>query len=915
MNNILLYGIIIALTTLSLGLGVWLFYLKFVVRPTREKYAFSALFALTSLVALAFTTAFYQTPWTAIMGLVAHYSGIPAPEFDQPTWSEKVLIFLFVSWMAWLIQRTFSQWNGAISENQAGQQKRQEDVLFIAEGIKMLLGKYEEKELQIKIKQDYSLKISALEVPGDSLAWRIQAIELLTLRWHGYYRFETENDENWHGKVDCWIGQNIKQNKIVAAFCCREDPSEEEVKDFTDYVYSLGNELNTCELLVIAQHGEDEKIYVFENDIRVQQYSEAWLLDGLVDFQDYFLDLKKRVEFDCLPDSDLKLPDIYVPSTIRDESNQAIEADLETYLSNWLNEPGQRQLALLGEYGQGKSTGTLMFSHHLVQRDKGKPPRIPILLELRGKSPKTLQPLELLSVWASNYRIDPKAMMKLQQAGRLLLIFEGFDEMAEVSDSEARFSHFRSLWRFCYPKAKILITGRPNFFLDDHELKALLGISQTTATGAYVQALHLQPFSIPQITDSLRHASAPNRQEICHLAQHDTKFYDIVARPSLLYIVGQLWDKELRARQQDVNSAIVIGLFIQNSYKRQTEKTRDGRQFMVLNEAERSYFMDGIAAFMAKEKLPNQITFDDFNQIVEQLYTVIPDEVSLLGNVINTHTNKPLKQRLKDNDDPLEAVKTDVRTCGILVKDLTRANALKFPHKSFLEYLFADYCVKRLVDKNNASAAAIWRVSQAKPTDLLYMLESLEFSGELLQHTAQIKSITSEKEKLSKVIFKLLVNTKHFNGEFYQKTRIIGRLSQCFVNNLMRHLETKNIALNIFSFFIILCLSVIGSYFGFFNHFIEINLSWIKSIYKSPSAFTYVLIFVFCWFSILFNLALQGQKDNNISLWFIFAVIFRVSHKNMIAVYGKNVAKQLPELAKEFGAEYVLEKYNYYKDN
>jgi hypothetical protein len=915
MNNILLYGIIIALTALCFGLGIWLFYLKFIVRPTREKYAFSALFALTSLVALAFTTAFYQTPWTAIMGLVAHYSGLPAPEINQPTWSEQVLIFLLVSWMAWLIQRTFSQWNGAISENQAGQQKRQEDVVFIAEGIKMLLGKYEEKELQIQIKQDYRNKISALEVPGDSLAWRIQAIELLSLRWHGYYRFETEDDENWHGKVDCWIGQNIKQKKVVAVFCCREEPSEKKIKNFIDYVCSLGNELSTCELLVIVQQGEDEKTYDFDNNIRVHQYSEAWLLDDLVNFEDYFLDLKKRVEFDCLPDSDLKLPDIYVPSTIRDESDQSIEADLETYLSNWLNEAGQRQLALLGEYGQGKSTGTLMFSHHIVQLHMGKPPRTPILLELRGKSPKTLQPLELLSVWASNYRIDPKAMMKLLQAGRLLLIFEGFDEMAEVSDSEARFSHFRSLWRFCYPKAKILITGRPNFFLDDHELKALLGISQTTATGAYVQALHLQPFSIPQITDSLRHTSEPNRQEICQLAQQDTKFYDIVARPSLLYIVGLLWDKELRARQQDVNSAIVIGLFIQHSYKRQTEKTRDGRDFMVLNEAERSYFMDGIAAFMAREKLPNQITLDKFNQIVEQLYSVIPDEVSLLGNVINAQTSKPLKQRLNDNDDPLETVKTDVRTCGILVKDLTRANALKFPHKSFFEYLFADYCVKRLVDKNNASAAAIWKVTKAKPTDLLYMLESLEFSGELLQQTAQIKSIIYEKEQLSKVLFKLLVNTNFFNGSFYQETRIIARLTRCFENNLMRRLETKNIALNIFSIFLFICVVYFIKHSMFFDQLNTFIISWINGIIQDYSILNYILIIAFCWFFILFNLTLQSRKDNRIPLWFILAVISRVSQKNMIAAYGKYVASQLPELAKEFGAQYILEKYHYNKDD
>lgn len=910
MNAIILYGLIIILSLITIGLGGWLIYIKFFVRYTREKYAFAALFALMSLVTLAFTTAFYQTPWTAIMGLIAHYSGLPAPQFNQPTWSEQVLIFFFVSWIAWLIQRTFSQWNGAISENQAKQEKRQEEVLFISEGVRMLLGKYEEKDLQIHNKTDYSKQTSALEVPSDSLAWRIQAIELLTLRWHGYYRFETENDENWHEKARCWLGINIKQNKTVAVYCLRQEPNDVEIKAFIDYVRSLGNELTQCELLIITQQGEAEKNYALENNITIQQYTEAWLLDDLVDFEDYFLDLKKRVEFDCLPDSELKLSDTYVPSALKGEDNQTIDEDLETYLSHWLNEAGQRQLALLGEYGQGKSTGTLMFSHHLVQQYNGKPPRIPILLELRGKSPKTLQPLELLSVWASNYRIDPKALMKLQQAGHLLLIFEGFDEMAEVSDGDARFNHFHSLWRFCYPKAKILITGRPNFFLDDRELKALLGVDQSTASGAYVQALHLQPFSPAKIEASLRNTSAQNRQEISQLAAQDSKFYDIVARPSLLYIVGQLWDKELRERRQDVNSALVIGLFIQHSYKRQTEKIRDGRQFMVLNEVERSYFMDGIAAYMAKEKLPNQITFPQFNQIVEQLYAVIPEEVSLQSNALSANSSKPLKLRLQDNDDPLEAVKTDVRTCGILVKDLTRTNALKFPHKSFFEYLFANYCVQRLIDRNNESAAAIWKVTEASPTDLLNMLESLEFTGELLQYTEQIQMVFSDKQKLQSIIFKKLIRKRGL----YQKIRIIGRLTKCFTDNLIQPIKTGNIKLKVLFFLgFIIFISLANHYNIDRNLNLEIDL-FLKEIYKQNILHITFYIFIL-WLYFAVYIAFSSRTDNRISLWFLLSVISRVSHKEMSNIYGKNIARILPELSKEFNAEYLLGKYNYYADD
>lgn len=611
MSDITLYVMITVLFFISFGLLGWVIYLKYKAKYTREKYAFAALFASVSLAALGISSVLYQTPWIAIRKVVEYLTGISVvPEASKPAWSEQVLILLFIGYIVWSIQRTFANWKDEISVNQYEQQKRHDGVLFLSEGWYELLRKRRGEQLDIYAPIDYSKHGCALDVPKDSLAWRIQAIELLTLRWHRYYQFLIEGDEDWHAKGNCWIGKNVKENKTTAVLCCRENPNSEQRQRFANYVGSLGIDLAQCELIIITQEGDSEQTHLLASDVAVKQYSEAWFLKNLVDFGDYFLDLKKRVEADCLPDSNLVISDIYVPSQIKDEDNKKIEDNLEDYLNQWLSESGQRQLALLGEYGQGKSTGSLVFSYHLMQRFNGEPPRIPILLELRGKSPKTLQPLELLSLWAKDYRIDPKALMKLLQAGRLLLIFEGFDEMAEVSNAEARFGHFRSLWRFCYPKAKILITGRPNFFLDDQELKALLGVDVSTATGAYVQALHLQPFDQSQIADSLRSTPDQHRQEIIQLSKDNNKFNDVVSRPSLLYIVNQLWDRsELNAFKQEINSALVIGLFIQHSYKRQTEKSGEGNEFMVLSEAEREYFMNGIAAYIGNKKAtkPNYV--------------------------------------------------------------------------------------------------------------------------------------------------------------------------------------------------------------------------------------------------------------------------------------------------------------------
>jgi hypothetical protein len=884
MASIFLYVLITVLSFISLGLLGWVYYLKYKAKYTREKYAFAALFAFIFLAGLGISSILYQTPWIAILKVVEHLTGISLVlETSKPVWSEQVLIFLFIGYIIWNIQRTFTNWNNKISVNHNNQKKRHDRVFFVQEGLNGLLRKHSEEQLKIYEPIDHSKHGCALEVPNDNLAWRIQAIELLTLHWHNYYQFLIENDEGWHARENCWIGKNVKEDKTTAVLCCRENPNSKQRQGFANYVNSLGINLIQCELIIITQDGDSERTHPLADDVLIHQYSEAWFLNNLVDFRDYFLDLKRRVKVDHLPDSDLVISDIYVPSKIKDDDNKKINKNLEDYLKQWLAEPGQRQLALLGEYGQGKSTGSLVFSYHLMQKFNGQPPRIPILLELRGKSPKTLQPLELLSIWAKDYRIDPKALMKLLQAGRLLLIFEGFDEMAEVSNAEARFSHFRSLWRFCYPKAKILITGRPNFFLDDQELKALLGVDVSTATGAYVQALYLQPFDQSQIANSLRAAPDTNRQEIIRMSEREKKFNDIVSRPSLLYIVNQLWNNpELK---KEINSAGVIGLFIKHSYKRQTEKVRGGKEFMILSEAEREYFMDGIAVYMATKKLPNQITLPDFNDIVEKLYEVIPDDISAQGNALGSNTYKPLKIRLQDNEEPLEAVETDVRTYGVLVKDLTRTNALKFPHKSFLEFLFANYATKRLTNKDDASMSAIWATTYAEPKDLVNMLESLEFTGELLHLT---KDRYKNKENLLKHLFDIVEGQNFITNIIPRKAKIISGIPS-------RHFKRIRIS----SLLLLIIMTIM-----------MMKLLLLLSLLLST-----VIIIMMMIIDIVIDIVIMRNK-NKICLWFLLSIILGIKRKDIQDLYGKEISDNiLPELAKKFNAGVFLDKYDYFSDD
>ena len=914
------YVLIILLTVVALLAVVYALYIKFKAKSyTRERYAFAALGATVSLTTLGITIMTASTPWKAAAKVVAALLGKPIGS-EPSSLSEKLMLGILIGFAIHQIFRVFNNWDGQTSLKQYQKGKFHERSSLIGEGLEEFSRIVRRRPpVGVYASADHRTQGTALDPPVDKLAWRDQARDLIVLRWSSY---SFDPIQGWHERASCWIGKNARTNATAGLLCTRMEPSYQNLSDFVGYVQGFrGSNSEAIDLFVAIQQGK-EKNEMMVGGVKVYLETEQSLLENLVEFTDYFIEIKKRVEVENLPDSDLTISNVYVPSRIQIEKDndtwEDIPEDLDEYLYSWTREPGQRQLALLGEYGQGKSTGALLYTYQLIKQSNEQPERVPILIELRGKSPSTLEPVEFFGAWASSYRIEPQALMKLLVAGRLLLIFEGFDEMADVGDAEARRNHFRALWRYCYPKAKILITGRPNLFLDDHELKTSLGIEKSTATGPYCQALKLRPFKSRQISESLRWATTEVRQQIVQLAEQDENFRGIVSRPSLLYIVAHLWNSpELVTRRTNMNSALVIGLFIQHSYKRQTEKHRDSRRFMVLTEIERSYFLDGIAAYMAANGLQNQVTREQFDIAIANLYRVIPkpEELSAQASVLSEaqesspHEDgaQPLAVRLRDREDPLEAVKTDVRTYGILVQDFSRTGALRFAHKSFFEYLFANYVAQRLTGRDKVISSAILAATEATPEKIIDMPESLSFAGELIGQSNNTSVNLSKKSEILKNLFNTIVigessrMLRYFNYSIF-----IFRTLKQNPNVFIRMLP---MALTVFLPASFIWWTILFPVFSKINY----RFTLINSIENLN-----IVILVFAVSTACFSLYICMEMlprshliERRIVLWFMISVSLGIRQKDMQSIYGNFITKGLPRLVRRYGAEDILAKFQY----
>ena len=708
---------------------------------TRERFAFLIFTSCVTLTIVAGgTIAGNAPPWQQIITII-HYlrEGEILNTSLSPILSAFIVMSLFgIYALAYLM---FRGWDGQTSK---------ETFLSIRAGRDRALTQEALIELRRILAREPSIAafkpptesplLPDLGQPVDSVPWRELSQSLLKMKRN------TLTFSGWRTEHDFWLAHHKDFNHSVAIKCSVDMPAESALEGFVKYVSKMQN---PPEELILCVQAETNIPSVHVDGWSIEVISQSDLLDGLIDFAEYRERIRERVLTTPLPDSSLTLNKTYVKPRFCHDGSTTDDGDIERAINDWLKDTSYKQLAILGEYGQGKSTTALMLTHRLLEKGVEKLNRIPIFIELRGKSPGTMTTGELLATWGHAYGIESRRLQALHEAGRLLLIFDGFDEMALVGNPHDRLRHFQTLWSFNHPTAKMILTGRPNLFLDDNELKAALGIKMGGSGKLTCEAWYLQKFNLDEITMALRSIPEDVRNGIVKAVTVNTRLLDIASRPSLLHVLSVLWgDGDLSYRAAQLTPAEVMHRFLNASLQRQTEKARELRRreiktekcgaheiepknYMVLNSAERRYFMLGIGVHMMLTGETNQIHLADLNEVIEKLAKACPDSISLTSNAIDSSPNVPIKRRIEQSTDFLGRLQDDVRACGLLVKDVMDGT-FRFGHKSFLEYLAADYSERKHAGTEDEDIYAIDSVMDVAFEDVLRNNVVRSYFGELL---------------------------------------------------------------------------------------------------------------------------------------------------------------------------------------
>ncbi|HEX8435856.1 pentapeptide repeat-containing protein [Archangium sp.] len=283
---------------------------------------------------------------------------------------------------------------------------------------------------------------------------------------------------------------------------------------------------------------------------------------GLINFSDYLQQQTARLESDRVYP-----PSLYVKQRAR-VSIGGREADrtedvLQTLLE-LLDSPHPRFALVLGDFGTGKT----FLLHELARRlAKEGSLQVPVLIEMRSlQKQRTLRQLVAQHFAAADVeRFEMERFLCMLREGRIVLLFDGFDELALRVTYDRVMEHFGTLMEAAQGKAKVVITSRTQHFLTDHEVR--LELAQRAESLPGYRLIKLERFNEEQIRHFLlnRLGGQEAADERLELLRSIRDLLGLSENPRLLSFIADLDAESLQSARTgsgEISSAKLYELLI-----------------------------------------------------------------------------------------------------------------------------------------------------------------------------------------------------------------------------------------------------------------------------------------------------------------------------------------------------------------
>lgn len=324
--------------------------------------------------------------------------------------------------------------------------------------------------------------------------------------------------------------------------------------------------------------------------------------------------------------------------------------DLVTYVNDWLYKQEPNLLVLSGDFGTGKTWFCQYYAAKLTKQHLENPDqhRIPILISLKGYT-KALEIEQLITAMLVNsYGIkllNFEIFNHLNQQGRLLLIFDGFDEMEQRIDYDIATRNFAEIRRLVANTSKVILTSRP-YFLDAVE-------QIRHKSNSKILTLTLEVFNDKQIQEVLRKRLPDTWEDSWQQVKGFKQLRELASRPVMTEIIAKTLH-EIHDPGQIDGAALYRSYYINQWIKKAlrqepTEPTQGFSEDTILS------FVRDLAWEMFRSPMqgisPSDLTQQAKEKLGANVSTLHPEHLFVLDKTTNNYT---------------------------------------FPHISFIEYFVAD---------------------------------------------------------------------------------------------------------------------------------------------------------------------------------------------------------------------------------
>ena len=350
------------------------------------------------------------------------------------------------------------------------------------------------------------------------------------------------------------------------------------------------------------------------------------------------------------------------------------ELPVHEFLREWLADPLQVHLTLVGEYGAGKTSLTRWWTRQLAEAFLADPgsSRAPVRIDLRSAAgERKTEDLVRVALGASAERISDDLLHLAIEQGLLVILLDGFDEMAARPSEKQIVDSYVQLSQLARgPRSKVLFTCRTSSFSSsasfEHGLEAVetrasrLGVTHEGFRRATLLALRSE-----QITAYLeRRIKEGDRRE--RLRRRIASLYnlqDLSTRPLLLEMIVSVSDDLLQLEPGagaggDIYRASLYRMFTDLWVHRHDD---------VPSRRLRADQKEAISLHLARSLWDQDFDSLPLESPLRAVAHLLPGDPAL--------------------PDLLAEAAVEVRTASFLVRE--GESRLRFAHKSFLEYFLA----------------------------------------------------------------------------------------------------------------------------------------------------------------------------------------------------------------------------------